>query len=107
IMLPMLRELCDAVRAAELCSACPGLRPGPTQPERSRIRGDPLLSGKTRSRNGAPDLHRKARALSGLAHHGLGTEGTAAGVDGDFAEAFGAFLRRGIGRGGVFAHARD
>src|SRR5580693_1023487 len=42
-----------------------------------------------------------------FAHDWLRAEGTAAGVDGDFAEAFWTLLCGGIGGGGVFAHARD
>src|ERR1017187_10199543 len=41
----------------------------------------------------------------GLAHHGLGTVCAAAGVDGDLAEAFGAFLCGLIGRGRGLVHA--
>src|SRR5450755_2416451 len=45
-------------------------------------------------------------SLGGLAHDRLRTMRAAAGVDGNLAEAFGAFLGGGIGRGRVLPHAR-
>src|ERR1700757_2429324 len=45
--------------------------------------------------------------LCGAAHHGLGAVGAAAGVDGDFAEAFWALLSGGVGRLLAAVHAGD
>ncbi len=60
-----------------MCSAGPGLRPGPTL-----------------------DLLRPETDQADSAQNRLGAEGATAGVDGDFAETFGTFLGGGIGGAG-------